>query len=65
MEIELNYPGYFLVSAASGDFHPYYSIVESFKIFDPKHPLQFEQSQQEEEKIEQEAIESKNKLTFT
>lgn len=36
MEIELNYNGYFLISAASGDFNPYYSQVESFKLFDPK-----------------------------
>jgi hypothetical protein len=36
MEIVLDYEGYFLISASAGDFNPYYSQVESFKLFDPK-----------------------------
>lgn len=36
MEVTLDYEGYFLVSASSGDFNPYGTSIESFKLFDPK-----------------------------
>lgn len=36
MEIVLDYEGYFLISASSGDFNPYITQVDSFKLFDPK-----------------------------
>jgi hypothetical protein len=36
MEITLDYQGYFLMSASAGDFNPYTTTVESFKLFDPK-----------------------------
>ena len=36
MEVLLDYNGYFVLSASAGDFNPYYTQVESFKLFDPK-----------------------------
>ena len=36
MEIELNYNGYFVIAGSSGDWNPYMSQIESFKLFDPK-----------------------------
>lgn len=36
MEVILDYEGYFVIAASAGDFNPYYSQVESFKLFDPK-----------------------------
>lgn len=36
MEIVLDYEGYFLISASSGDFNPYFTQIDSFKLFDPK-----------------------------
>jgi hypothetical protein len=36
MEILLDYNGFFLLSSSSGDFNPYFTQIESFKLFDPK-----------------------------
>jgi|LakMenEpi03Aug12_release.lakeMendotaPanAssembly.Ray.scaffolds.fasta_scaffold354897_1 hypothetical protein len=36
MEILLDYNGFFLLSASSGDFNPYFTQIEAFKFFDPK-----------------------------
>jgi hypothetical protein len=36
MEILLDYNGFFLLSASSGDFNPYFTQIEAFKLFDPK-----------------------------
>ena len=36
MEVILDYNGYFVISASGGDFNPYFSQLESFKLFDPK-----------------------------
>lgn len=36
MEVVLDYEGYFVIAASAGDFNPYYTQVESFKLFDPK-----------------------------
>lgn len=34
-DIDLDYEGFFVISAASGTIYPQYNFVNSFKLFDP------------------------------
>jgi hypothetical protein len=36
MEAPLDYPGYFLISGASGAHSPDHVYIKSFKLYDPK-----------------------------
>jgi len=36
MEVTLDYEGYFLISAFSGEFNPYYHYLDQFMLFNPK-----------------------------